>query len=312
MKSIDADTFPVTWPAEYVCVGRAARRLGLHPSRVRALIAAGELEGYREGPMWFVDPVSLFRRKQAKVPRGAPFRPENAWAVLILKAWGAPPYMLPHRLSRARRVARRSEWTALVPRLRHRASIERLAADPELLPRLSREPGLLLSGVCAARHYGGSWRGAPRPCGSDELAGGLVTERSTERPGVVEAYLPAGEFLRLERKFLLEPCVDPNVILHLVRGAWPFEAGWRVTPAPVIALDLVDWHMPRLASAGRDLLRQVEKWARLGAFGWRDVPRLESSARSFSGGRPRGRRRGRPGASSRVRCRVGPGGPAGA
>lgn len=125
MKSLDLGTFPVTCPTEYVSVGRAARILGVHPTRVRALIAAGELEAYRDGLMWFVDPVSLYRRKQARLPRGAPFRPENACAVLIVKAWGEPPPMASHRLSRARRIARRSEWSALAPRLRRRASTER-------------------------------------------------------------------------------------------------------------------------------------------------------------------------------------------
>src|SRR6266545_2140774 len=45
-----------------IAVAEAARRLRLHPTRVRALLRAGELVGRKFGAQWLVDEASAKRR----------------------------------------------------------------------------------------------------------------------------------------------------------------------------------------------------------------------------------------------------------
>src|SRR5687767_4953682 len=68
----------------WLTVERAATRLGLHPSRVRRLIASGDLSAEKMGRDWLIDAASLERLRSADRPRGRPLAPAHAWAILWL------------------------------------------------------------------------------------------------------------------------------------------------------------------------------------------------------------------------------------
>jgi excisionase family DNA binding protein len=69
-----------------VTVTQAAERLGVNPSRVRALIAAGALTATRAGRQWLVDVDSLDRQYELTIAgaTGRPFAPRIAWAAAAL------------------------------------------------------------------------------------------------------------------------------------------------------------------------------------------------------------------------------------
>ena len=72
--------------SDMVTAAQAAQRLGVNPSRVRALIAAGALAATRAGRQWLVDVDSLDRQFELTVAgaTGRPFAPRIAWAAAAL------------------------------------------------------------------------------------------------------------------------------------------------------------------------------------------------------------------------------------
>ncbi|AXO23670.1 DNA-binding protein [Mycobacterium avium] len=72
--------------SEMVTAAQAAERLGVNPSRVRALIAAGALTATRAGRQWLVDVHSIDRQYELTVAgaTGRPFAPRIAWAAAAL------------------------------------------------------------------------------------------------------------------------------------------------------------------------------------------------------------------------------------
>ena len=65
-------------------VADAAAALEVHPSRVRAMIAAGQLEAEKISGRWFVDRKSVENRRSQPSVNGRPFSEANAWALLCL------------------------------------------------------------------------------------------------------------------------------------------------------------------------------------------------------------------------------------
>src|SRR5207247_5770451 len=104
----------------------------------------------------------------------------------------------------------------MAPLLYRRAEVRRLRADASDLAEIAAERGLVRTGVSAAQDHG-----------LDIVA-----------PEILEAYASHGRAQELIRRYVLEPSARPNVVLHVVDGAWPFADGTRVTSAVVAALDL--------------------------------------------------------------------------
>ena len=200
------------------------------------MIRCGILDADKVGHRWLIDPASVERRHSTEIGAGAPLRPESAWAILLLQSGQAADWLTPWGLSRTRRRLRNARLKAFAPRLRRRAMTHRLRAHPGDLARLAREPAVAKGGVSAAVAY----------------------DVHLSAPGVLEAYLPARHFPRLSRKYLLEPASDPNLILHVVDGHWPFPRSCKVVPAPVVAFDLLEADDPRTRRAGKELLERLE------------------------------------------------------
>lgn len=110
-----------------------------------------------------------------------------------------------------------------------------MRAHPSDLARIGAERGLVRTGVSAAAEHG----------------------LDISAPGVLELYAPAETAARLVRKYALEPSSSPNVVLHVVDGAWPFGRDQRVAPGPIAALDLFDADDERTRRAGREYLARL-------------------------------------------------------
>lgn len=226
-----------------VPVSEAADRLGVNPSLVRAMIRSGALDARKLGDRWLVDPGSLDRRETVKPPKGRPFSPKNAWALLLESEGGEvrrQAEMLkglsPSALSRVRFRLRGWGIASLAPRLRGRARVQRLRAHPSDLPRIESEPWVVRGGASALREYG-----------IDLVA-----------PGEIEVYVQAENLGELKRKYFLEASSRPNVILHVVGEPWPFPASCQTVPAVVAALDLLEADDETSRFAGRGLLARLE------------------------------------------------------
>lgn len=224
-------------------VSEAAARLQVSPVRIRAMIRGGIVEAEKIGDRWFVDKSSLERRKALKAPVGRPLAPLNAWGVLFLASrdfsQAAPSYfqsISPWMRSRIRSRIRKEGLRWLVPRLYKRAAIERFRAHPSDLSNLLEESGVVRAGISVASQY----------------------SMDVSDSGVVELYVHEKQLPRLRRKYLLEPSVRPNVILHVVKGPWPFTKSAKFVPIAVAALDMLESDDPRSRRAGEAMLDRVE------------------------------------------------------
>lgn len=218
----------------------AARRVGVSERRVRALLSSGWIEGSKQAGRWFIDPDSLDRWYSSKPISGRSLSAENAWAALLALAgrqadWLSPwdKSRLPYRL----RLESAQDW---LPRVRQRASLNRLRGHPGVIGRLSREPRIVLSGISAAGHYN------------------LDISARDE----IDAYVPAESLTRLKRKYALEASDRPNVLLRSVEARWPFARAERVAPASAVAIDLLESEDQRARRAGEELWSQVVRQAK--------------------------------------------------
>jgi hypothetical protein len=217
-------------------VTTAAGRLGLDERRVRALIAKGLLDAERVGGRWLVDPSSVARRARRGAPDGRPYSPRMAWATLAEVAGSEATLRVrgvgPTERKRIRERLAASPLANLAPRLRGRARTLRLRVHPADVARLEQHPRVVLTGVSAAGAHGAD----------------------ISAPGVAEVYVPARSVPALVRLYRFAETDDPNAILHVVDGPWPFAEGLRVAPRHVVGVDLLDDDDERTRRAGRELL----------------------------------------------------------
>ena len=220
---------------DQVPVSVAADVLGVHPSRVRAMIDKGQLVANKLGGRWFVDRRSLEKKRSRAAVMGRPFGPANAWALLHLSQGRRPEWVSRWELSRLRRRLRENGLQQLAPRLRNRASRELLRAHPSILPRLHEDARLVRSGVSAASDHG------------------IDIVESNE----LEAYVRVLDFERVVEENYLVPSSNPNVILHVADGRWLDPSESRVMDPVVSALDLLEADDEKSRRAGREFLRSL-------------------------------------------------------
>lgn len=229
--------------AELLSVAEAADELQLHPSRVRALAAAGSLPAIKIGKRWAIERPALFQRKPG-LP-GRPFAAKNAWAILFLASGQEVQWLDPSSHWRLRQVLAQHKLEELLPRLGQRADLQRFRAHPGELSYLHDNPALVRSGATAARQH--------------RLK--LVSSKE------VDAYVRAGDFKRLAKEHVLQPGGrgDSNVILRVVAdSAWHFGEHERYAPLAAVAVDLADEADPRAKRAAQDAFRRLI--ARLGGL----------------------------------------------
>jgi excisionase family DNA binding protein len=223
---------------ELLSIPEAAEELSLHPSRVRALAAAGALPAIKIGNRWAVDRVAVARRLQGEHGAGRPFEPRNAWAVLFLASGDQPDWLGPKDLWRLRRALRLEGLKALVPRLERRAKRSAFRAHPGELPHLLEDPVLVRSGISAAGSYD-----------LDLLSGAEA-----------EGYVRDSQLTKFQRAHALEPAAigEGNVFLHVVPdSAWHLDQHPGVAPPAAAAVDLLGAADARSQGAGRELLKRL-------------------------------------------------------
>lgn len=223
-------------------VSDAANRLGVHPSRVRSLVASGVLVGEKLGGIWLIDPASLEGRRREDASAGRPLAPRNAWA-LLLAASGEelPEDLSPSASWRIRQALQVYGLGELRPRLSRRAQPSFHWALPGELRALKNRDDLVLSGVSGAASFdlglvGGDAVDAYVP---SRLAGGVGRDHALQVASVAEA----------------------NVILRAVPdGAWLLD-GRPVAPLAAVALDLAVYPDPRASRVGHEVIARLAQEA---------------------------------------------------
>jgi excisionase family DNA binding protein len=213
-------------------VAQAAATLGVSPQRVRALIAAGALPARRVGGRWLVDGEAVERRRAGDRLPNRPLSPRNAWALLAIAAGERPSGVDPAAASRLRRRLAEQGLAGMTSLLVRRARRVAVRVHPGERNRLLEDPALVRSGAAAAA----------------ELGLGLIA------PDSAEGYVAAADLDGLVARHALRPSGEPNVVLRVVDGPWPFRPGTRIAPLPVVAIDLLEDDDPRAHAAGRAAL----------------------------------------------------------
>jgi hypothetical protein len=221
-------------------IPEAARELDLDPSRVRALVSAGELRGVKLGERWAVESAEVARRQRDPRPAGRPLKPVNAWGILSLASGLDAPWLEPSVRWRLEQSLAFRGLAGLRARLSQRAEVHRFRAHPGELRHLRKQSDLVNSGISAAGAYG--LKLAP----GDE----------------VDGYVRARALKRMQRDHALEPVqIGPgNVVLRAVPDpAWHINPKEGVAAIAAVAVDLADDPDPRSARAGRNLIERLDR-----------------------------------------------------
>jgi hypothetical protein len=150
------------------------------------LVQEGQLDDVGQGDRLRITRVSVDRRLAAAHLAGKPLSPNSAWAVLALASGdGAFRTHVGSRLSdpdrsRARGRLQRHRLQALLPRLRGRAIVRRIAVGAEALVDLLADGRLVLAGTSAARALGWLLPGGDWPVDAYLAECDLIATRSIQ------------------------------------------------------------------------------------------------------------------------------------
>lgn len=222
-----------------IAVKDAAQRLGVGESRVRQLLAAGDLRGRRLGRIWLVDSDDVARLQGQQRRPGRPVGPKRAWAIIDLLSGGRAPWLSYSERSQVRSYLAgldqpsADEWRSI---LRGRSEMRPVQAHPAAVSRLRQFDRVLLGGPAEAARRGFDLVviGEPRP----------------------EFYMPLSEWAQISRRLALRPSRDADLLVRHPMVVWPFE-GRNVLPDAAIAADLLGSAEPRAVSAGQVRLNEL-------------------------------------------------------
>ncbi len=145
---------------DVVTTGQAAQRLGVHPSRVRALVSSGVLAATRSGTRWLIDTDSLERQADlvAAGATGRPFAPRTAWAAAALcdgladRLTADDRYRLRNRLIHAgdgtSTCAQMQRWLS-----RRASSVHRYRIGERDIAALLGADGVMATGISTVESY---------------------------------------------------------------------------------------------------------------------------------------------------------------
>ncbi|WP_370071140.1 helix-turn-helix domain-containing protein [Mycobacterium sp. MAA66] len=228
--------------SDMVTTAHAAQRLGVHPSRVRALIASGALTATRAGNQWLIDTDSLDHQHNliAAGATGRPFAPRIAWAAGAL-CDGRPGTLIPTERTRLRhRLAGvDSNSNGACPRVqrwlsRRAQSMHHYRISERDVAVLMATDGVLATGISTANFY--------------DL--GLGTG------GFADAYVSDRTHRELVKNFVLIDSARGNLTLR-VTDARVIETTMLdadVAPRLIAGVDLTEDTDTRTRSAGRALI----------------------------------------------------------
>ena len=218
-------------------VPEAASRLGVTAGRVRTLIASGELIARHFGRVLLIDAASVDRRAQLGTLDGRRFSPQRAWGLLFLLDGLDAPWLDPVSRAKLRNFITRHDLASLRPRLVTRAHRRRFRAHPSDLASIRREPGLMRTGISAARDVCLDLMPA------DEF----------------DAYVTRERLDTLVDKYKLLEGQQPNLMLRTTPALTPDWPARPFAPASVVAIDLADDADPRSQEAARQLFDRYQR-----------------------------------------------------
>ena len=214
-------------------VPEAATRLGVHPGRVRQLVADGRLVGQKVGGRWLVDEAAVAARAAHDVPPGRPLSSRAAWGLLSAADGRAAPWLAHGEMRRARQRARSWPLEQWAWACQHRAVEHRFYGHPSVLGRLADDERLVRSGASARNVF-------------VDLV--LLDH--------VDGYLAADALDRVVDEYGLHLAARSNVVLRALPNGLHVFGGERDAPWPVIAVDLLDLGDDRSTGAARDLFER--------------------------------------------------------
>lgn len=215
----------------------AAIQLGVSVRRIYHLIASGRLPAERIGRRLLVERAAVDAWDKVRSPGGQPFSPQRAWGLLVLADGEPAPWLDPVSRSKLRAILRDRSLRELRSRLGRRAERHAFRAHPSDLRRLAGEPGVMRSGVSAAREIG-----------LDLVASDIL-----------DAYVGGPRLDRLIHRYRLRPSREPNVILRRLPD---LDFGWdsrNVAPAAAVAIDLAEDPDPRSQESAERALRRYDR-----------------------------------------------------
>lgn len=230
---------------DLLSVEDAARELSVNSARVRALLAAGELEGERIGGRWLVQAASVRRRLRDPRDPGRRLSPPNAWAVVFLASGLPAPWVIGSEYSHLLRLLDARGLADLAPRLAERATRFTFTAHPGVLARVAGDDDVVRSGGSAAAAH------------ELELVAG----------DEVDGYVRVSLLERVRSRFALsETGGQPgNVTLRGVpNDAWHLDG--ENAPLAAVALDLAGEADARSARLGAAALQRLDDERRWTAF----------------------------------------------
>jgi len=227
---IQANGVTLVSPAE------AARRLGVTPRRIYALVSENRLRSERIGGRLLIDRDDVDARATGGRAVGRPFSPRRAWAMLLLAAGQDPPGIDPSTRSKLRRILRERDLWSMRARFVERAERRPFRAHSSDLGRIETEANVVRTG---ARHAAAAGLG-------------LV---ASDAP--VELYVDRKTADRLVKRYRLAPSTRPNVLLRVVPDEVRRWLTDSLAPRPAIALDLAEDRDPRSQQVAREALSRL-------------------------------------------------------
>lgn len=221
--------------SERISVADAAVRIGLDPSRVRALAKSGQLPAEKIADRWLIDASALARRIGRRPEGGRPFEPRKAWALLFLYSGQDAPWLSAVERSRLRAIVRDRRIEDVEARLGRRAAARFFAGGERARNGIARSSDFVRSGVSAAQHY-------------------KVSLRSSR---IIDGYLPRGRGERAIYTYALREVDEREAEIVLrVADFWPLDRR-AFAPIAAVAADLLDSSDERTARAGRELALEL-------------------------------------------------------
>lgn len=227
-----------------VSVAEAAKRLGVHVSRIHHRIAEGSLRAERIGAQWVVDELSLLRAAERSAP-GRPLSARSAWALIAAAERDDEALAELEPYARARARDRLQELLALASApVSAEAEVRRIASAlrSRFRNRAARELRKAASADLLRLREDARWKSVV-----SASASGIASPD-------VEGYLAAPDVSPLSDEFLLMPADrDANVILHVL------PEGQKAYPDSKLRLaaDLAEHWGPREERRAAELLREV-------------------------------------------------------
>jgi len=199
----------------YLSVPEAAAIIGVTDRRVRAMIANGLLAAERIGGRWLLPDTQVDRMAAAPRKPGRPYSPAHAWGLLAIAADRATPWLADRDRRRLSETLSSTTIEDLAPALRRRAELRPWFVHPGVLTDFTADDRTVAAGPSATSRL--SYNGPTHLYVSASATDALLSE-----------YRP------------ITDAADPNVIVRIVHGVWPFTEGESVAWPVVVAVDLLE------------------------------------------------------------------------